>query len=105
MMDAVKRDPAEAAAASLNPQQLELTPLAQPGPMTEMERFMFECFGYLLIPDVLSEAECDETLAAAKRLHGNQPAEKFKQIGRGFETEPAIERLIDHPAVLPKVRA
>ncbi len=105
MMDAVKRGPEDSNGASLNPQHLELTPMAQPGPMTEMERFMFECFGYLLIPDVLSAAECDETLEAAKRLHGNQPAEKFKQIGRGFETEPAIERLIDHPAVLPKVRA
>ena len=26
----------------------ELTPLAQPGPMTEMERFIFECWGYLI---------------------------------------------------------
>jgi len=83
----------------------ELTPLAQPGPMTEMERFIFECWGYLIIPNVLSEAECDEALAAAKRVHGNKPAEKFKQIGRGFEKEPALERLMDHPAVLPKVRA
>jgi len=83
----------------------ELTPLAQPGPMTEMERFIFECWGYLIIPNVLSEAECDEALAAAKRVHGGQPAEKFKQIGRGFENEPALERLMDHPAVLPKVRA
>jgi ectoine hydroxylase len=105
MMDAVKHGPEDVNGSAMNPQHLELTPLAQPGPMTEMERFMFECFGYLLIPDVLSEAECDETLEAAKRLHGNQPSEKFKQLGRGFETEPAIERLMDHPAVLPKVRA
>ena len=101
MMDAVSAGPAPSAA----PAALELTPLAQPGPMTEMERFMFESWGYLLIPDVLSEAECDEALEAAKRLHGNKPVEKFSHVGRGFEREPAIERLMDHPAVLPKVRA
>ena len=105
MMDAVKRGPDDADGSSLNPQHLELTPLAQPGPMTEMERFIFECFGYLLIPDVLTEAECDELLAAAQREHGNKPAEKFLSIGRSFEREASIERLIDHPAVLPKVRA
>src|SRR6266536_3191204 len=83
----------------------ELSPLAQPGKMTEMERFIFECWGYLIIPDVLTEAETDEALEAAKRVHGSKPAEKFRQIGRGFETEPALENLIDQPAVLPKVRA
>jgi hypothetical protein len=83
----------------------ELTPLSQPGEMTAMDRFIFESWGYLIIPDVLSETECDEALEACKRIHGSKPAEKFRQIGRGFETEPAIERLMDHPAVLPKVRA
>src|SRR5258708_24272908 len=80
----------------------ELTPLAQPGPMTEMERFIFECWGYLIIPDALSIAECDEALEAAKRVHGSRPAEKFKQIAPGFEKDPALRLLIDHPAVLPK---
>jgi ectoine hydroxylase len=83
----------------------ELTPLAAPGPMTEMERFIFECFGYLIIPGVLSDRECDEALEAARRVHGSRPADKFRQVGRGFESEPALERLMDHPAVLPKVRA
>lgn len=84
---------------------VELTPLSLPGAMTAMDRFIFECWGYLIIPDVLSEAECDEALEAAKRVHGSKPAAKFQQLGRGFETEPALERLIDHPAMLPKVRA
>ena len=83
----------------------QLSPLAQPGKLTEMEQFIFECWGYLIIPDVLTEAETDEALEAAKRVHGSKPAEKFRQIGKGFETEPALEKLIDHPAVLPKVRA
>ena len=81
-----------------------LTPAAKPGALTEMERFIFECWGYLIIPDVLSPTECDEALEAARRIHGSKPAEKFRQIGRGYETEPSIERLMDHPAVLPKVR-
>ena len=92
-------------AANAEGQPMELMPLAAPGPMTEMERFVFECWGYLIIPDVLSAAECDEALEAAKRVHGSRPAEKFRQLGRGFEKEPALERLMDHPAVLPKVRA
>jgi len=83
----------------------EMIPLAQPGPMTELERFMFESFGYIIIEDVLSPDECAEVLEAAKRLHKDQPKERLLQIGKGFETEPSIERLIDHPAVLPKVRA
>lgn len=82
----------------------ELTPLSNTGALTAMDRFIFDCWGYLLIPDVLSEAECDEALEACKRVHGSQPARKFRQVGRGFENEPALERLIDHPAVLPKIR-
>src|SRR5690606_6491552 len=60
---------------------------------------------YLIMQDVLSADEVQETMEAAKRLHANSPKERLLQLGKGFETEPAIERLIDHPAVLPKVRA
>jgi len=84
---------------------MDRMPLSQPGAMTEMDRFVFECFGYLIIPDVLSGEECEAALEAAKRIHGSRPAERFRQIGKGFENEPAIEQLVDHPAVLPKVRA
>lgn len=80
-------------------------PIVPPGPMNEMERFIFECFGYILIEDVLTPAECEETLAAATRLHSGHPKDRLLQLGKGFEREPALERLIDHPAVLPKVRA
>jgi len=80
-------------------------PLSKPGVMTEMDQFMFECFGFIVIEDVLTEAECDEALEASKRLHASQGDKNWLQIGRGFEHEPAIERLIDHPALLPKVRA
>lgn len=79
-------------------------PFVQPGAMTDMERFMFECFGYIVIENVLSPDEIQETLEAAKRLHAGKINGKLHQIGRGFEHEPALERLIDHPAILPKVR-
>src|SRR4051812_21135035 len=80
-------------------------PFVKPGEMDEAERFAFECLGFVVIEDVLTEDECDEVLEAAKRVHAGQPKEKLMQIGKGFEHEPAIERLIDHPGVLPKVRA
>src|SRR5258708_10311060 len=80
-------------------------PLSKPGQMSDMDRFVFECFGYIVIEDVLTVEECEETLAAAIRLHAGHPKTKLLQLGKGFEHEPAIERLIDHPAVLPKVRA
>lgn len=82
----------------------QLYPVSQPGIMTEMDKFIFDAFGYIIIEDVLSLDECEEVLEAAKRLHKDAPKERLHQIGRGFETEPAIERLIDHPAVLPKIR-
>ena len=82
-----------------------MIPLAEPGAMSASERFMFESFGYLIIEDVLSPDEVEETLQATIRLHEGHPKERLLQLGKGFETEPAIERLIDHPAVLPKVRA
>ena len=82
----------------------QILPLAQPGPMTDIERFMFESFGYIIIEDVLSPEEVEETLEASKRLHASH-GEGWRQIGKGFETEVALERLIDHPAVLPKIRA
>lgn len=84
---------------------MDLLPLSKPGAMTEMDRFVFESFGYILIQDVLSMAECEEALQAAIRLHVGHPKDRLHQIGKGFEHEPVLERLIDHPAVLPKVRA
>ncbi|MBC7811930.1 MAG: phytanoyl-CoA dioxygenase family protein [Burkholderiales bacterium] len=84
---------------------LSSIPYSQPGTMTEMDRFIFECCGFIVIEDVLTEAECDQVLEAATRLHAGHSKEKLLQLGKGFEHEPAIERLIDHPAVLPKVRA
>ena len=80
-----------------------MIPLAQPGPMTEDERFMFECCGYLIIEDVLTQTEIDEALAASKRIHADT-TEVFSPLGNAYESEPALARLIEHPAVVPKVR-
>ncbi len=82
----------------------ELSPIVQPGKMTEMEKFIFDTFGYIILEDVISPETCEEVLEAAKRLHADQPKEKLLQIGRGFEKEAAIENLIDHPVVIQKIR-
>ncbi len=84
---------------------MDLLPLSKSGEMTEMDQFVFDCFGYIVIEDVLSQPEVEETLQAAIRLHAGHAKTKLLQIGKGFEQEPALENLIDHPAILPKIRA
>jgi ectoine hydroxylase len=81
-----------------------LSPVAEPGELTDLDRFIFESWGYFIIPAVLSRPEVDECLAASKRLHERAGSTTFAQVGRGYEAEHALEALIDHPAVLPKVR-
>lgn len=80
-----------------------LNPEVRPGPFTELDKFVFESWGYFVIPDVLSPDEAAECYDASERLHKARER-AFGQLGRGYETEPSLERLIDHPAVLPKVR-
>ena len=49
----------------------------------------------------------DETAAcleASRRAHAPYPRGEWRQLGHLYESEPAIEALIDHPSVLPKVR-
>ena len=81
-----------------------MLPIAQPGPMTEHDRFTFECFGYIIIEDALTPEETAAALAASKRLHAATD-NAWRQIGACVEKEPALANLIDHPAILPKVRA
>jgi ectoine hydroxylase len=76
----------------------------QPGVLSDRERFIFESWGYLIIRDVLSAAEVEDCLAASRRVHAAAGTVGWGQVGRGYESEPALERLIDHPGVLPKVR-
>lgn len=82
-----------------------MPPIGQPGPLTDRERFMFEATGYLVIPGALSPEEVSACLAASHRAHDPLGTNKWRQIGHLHETEPAIEALLDHPSVLPKVRA
>ncbi|MEI6432304.1 MAG: phytanoyl-CoA dioxygenase family protein, partial [bacterium] len=82
-----------------------MTPLGTPGPMTERERFMFDVAGYLVVPDALTPAEVDACLEAAKRAHAPFPAGQWRQLGAVYEREDAVAELIDHPSILPKVRA
>jgi hypothetical protein len=81
-----------------------LSPDVRPGDLTDLDRFVFDSWGYFVIPDVLRRAEVEECLEASQRLHARAGSRTFAQVGRGYEAEPALERLIDHPAVLPKVR-
>lgn len=80
-------------------------PIAAPGPLTERERFLFDVTGYLVVPDALAPAEVEACLQAARRAHAPIPPEEWRQLGALYEREPAIEPLIDHPSVFPKVRA
>ena len=82
-----------------------MAPIGKPGPLTERERFMFESSGYLIIPGALSPREVQACLDAAHRAHEPLGTNQWRQIGHLYETEPAIEALIDHPSILPKVRA
>jgi ectoine hydroxylase-related dioxygenase (phytanoyl-CoA dioxygenase family) len=82
-----------------------MTPIAKPGPLTEEEQFMFETSGYLVIPDALTPEETEACLEAAKRAHTGLPEGQWRQIGHLYETEPAIEDLIDHSSIIDKVRA
>jgi ectoine hydroxylase len=82
-----------------------MIPLGKPGPMNEIERFMFDTAGYLVIPEALSAAEVSDCLEAAKRAHAPFGSHEWRQLGAVYEQEPALEKLIDHPSVFPKVRA
>jgi ectoine hydroxylase len=79
--------------------------MGQPGEMTERERWMFDTTGYLVVPGALSAEETEACLAASRRAHAAAGEGEWRQIGHLYETEPAIEALLDHPSVLPKVRA
>ncbi|SDX05083.1 phytanoyl-CoA dioxygenase family protein [Paenibacillus sp. CF384] len=81
-----------------------LNPIVKPGEFTELDRFMFESWGYFVIPNVLSPDEIAACLEASQRLHADQPKKVSHQVGEGYASEPALERLIDHPAAMPKVR-
>ena len=82
-----------------------MPPTGQPGALTDRERFLFETTGYLIIPDALTLEETETCLQASLRAHAPYPPGQWRKLGHLHETEPAIEQLIDHPAVFPKVRA
>lgn len=81
-----------------------MVPLAQPGELTEVERFMFDTMGYLVIPNALTSDETEACLEASRRAHEAEEG-AWRQIGHLYESEPAIENLLDHRSVLPKIRA
>jgi ectoine hydroxylase len=82
-----------------------MIPEARPGQLTELERFQFDVCGFLVIRNALSPAEVEACLEAARRLHSAHPRGEWRQLGAAYEHEPALQPLIDHHSVLPKVRA
>jgi hypothetical protein len=80
-----------------------LSATVEPGELTPADRFIFESWGYFVIPGVLSREECEEAYEASVRLHAQRDG-GFGQLGRGYEADSTLERLMDHPAVLPKIR-
>jgi hypothetical protein len=77
--------------------------VVEPGKFTALDKFVFESWGYFIIPGVLSPDEAEECYEASVRLHAGRGKE-WGQLGRGYESEACFEALIDHPAVLPKIR-
>ncbi len=82
-----------------------MPPYASPGPLTEAERFLFDVSGYLVIRRALTGEEVEPFVQAARRVHAQTPPGDWRQVGAAYESEPALEPLIDHPSVFPKVRA
>lgn len=82
-----------------------MIPEAKPGPLTDLERFLFDVSGYLVIRNALSPEEVGTCLDAAKRIHAPYQRGEWRQIGVAYEREPAFEPLIDHSSALQKVRA
>src|SRR5688572_20233745 len=80
-------------------------PIALRGSLTDEERFLFDVCGYLIVREALSQSEVAACLEAAKRAHAPYPADEWRQLGAVYEYESAMEPLIDHPSVFPKVRA
>ncbi len=82
-----------------------MIPLGAPGEMTEAERFIFDVAGFLVIPGALTPDETSACLEASLRAHAPYPKGQWRQLGALYEREAAIEALMDHPSILPKVRA
>ncbi|MGB3338854.1 MAG: phytanoyl-CoA dioxygenase family protein [Devosia sp.] len=91
----------------------------QPGtaqPCTDMERYLFDLNGYLVIPDALSAEElaaCNATLDDASGfvgsgfrgnvfLHNDPARQEGIMLQQMYEAGPVWEKLIDHPSWFAK---
>ena len=66
-------------------------------PPTDEQKYLFDTRGWLLIPSVLSEAECDEMKSFCLRLHHDP--ESIPEHERSAIGGP-LQELTDHPAVV-----
>ncbi len=87
--------------ARLDESQADLTRVTSEGrevvPLTDEQRYLFDKDGWLLIPGVLSDAECAEMRAFCERLHHDP--ESIPEPERSAIGGP-LQRLTDHPLVV-----
>ncbi len=87
--------------ARLDESQADLTRVTSDGrdvvPLTDEQKYLFDKDGWLLIPGVLSEAECAETRAFCEQLHHDP--ESIPEPERSAIGGP-LQSLTDHPMVV-----
>ena len=85
-------------------------------PCTDMERYLFDLNGYLVVPDALSAEElaaCNATLDQAQGfvgstfrghvyLHNDPARQEGIMLQQMYEAGPVWERMIDHPSWFAK---
>ena len=85
-------------------------------PCTDMERYLFDLNGYLVVPDALSADElaaCNATLDQAQGfvgstfrghvyLHNDPARQEGIMLQQMYEAGPVWERMIDHPSWFAK---
>jgi ectoine hydroxylase-related dioxygenase (phytanoyl-CoA dioxygenase family) len=73
--------------------------------LTEAERTQFEKQGYLIVPDVLTQAQIDPLVQAVDRLHAERGLGPHEDLfyPNFVWRDPAFVELVDCPRILPKI--
>ncbi len=69
--------------------------------MTLEEKFLFDLQGYLVIKNVLTQAEVAEPNAVADEKFPRVPGQTGQRTSRVSTWGPAYQALIDHPKIVP----
>ena len=84
---------------------LVFPPVSAPQPLSDLERYFFDLYGYLVRHDALSPAEVEDLNAAVDRLSVPSPASGLDtQRFVGFlDGEQVFRDLLDHEAILEPI--